>query len=163
MTPVWHLPHVHPNKCFTTHDPCIHLYICKAFCCNFCFIRAPGMLHISFPIGITKTDTHPHHPNPISLHSASVTLTLQRTGKLNWACPLQMQPVDGAKWRRGGGGERGGETAAERESHGAGMLQLWQPKRFAWEHLSLTAQMGCRRGIGTTGAWGWCRHTEDMW
>lgn len=38
-----------------------------------------------------------------------------------------MQPVDGAKWRRGGGGERGGERTAERESHGA----------------ALTTQKGC--------------------
>ena len=38
--------------------------------------------------------------------SASVTTPLQRIRGLHWACSLQMQPVDGAKWREGRGGER---------------------------------------------------------
>lgn len=99
-------------------------------------------------------------PGSISLHTQRVTPPLQRIRTLHWACSLQMQPVDGAKWR---GGERGGERTAEREPqelHTA-LGCCW---RAAWEDLSLTAQMECERGIQMTGMSDCCHQRgKDMW
>lgn len=80
---------------------------------------------------------------------------------------MQMQPVDGEKWRGGEGGERGGERTAERESHRS-CTQRWDAvaalrTMAAWDNLSLTTQVECKRGIQMTGTSD-CHHLgeEDM-
>ncbi|CAB1427707.1 unnamed protein product [Pleuronectes platessa] len=88
------------------------------------------------------------------LHTNTFTQPLQQISKLQWACSLQLQPVDGAKWRgRGGGGERGGGRTVEREpqrsctQHQDAVAAL--RTRAAREDLSLSTRMEkkeeCRR------------------
>lgn len=64
---------------------------------------------------------------------------------------MQMQPVDGAKWRGGGGGGEKTERETQRSC-----TQRWDAvaalrTKPAWEDSSLSAQMECERGIPMTG------------